>query len=60
MRADSLSLTEEGSQIPQAPQEEFSLSNRDVRGTLCFLSQVEWTPIGPDSKEDPISLQGIK
>ena len=30
--------------FPQAPQEEFSLSSRDVIGTLCFLSQVEWTP----------------
>ena len=28
-----------------------------MRGTLCFLSQVEWTPKGPDSKEGPISLK---
>ena len=35
----------------------FCLSSSDVRGTLCFLSQVEWTPKGPDSKEGPISLQ---
>ena len=60
MIADSLSLTEEVSHFPQATQEEFSLSSRDVRGTLCFLSQVEWTPRGPDSKEGPISLQWLK
>ena len=46
--------------FPQAPQEEFSLSNRCVRGTLCFLSQVEWTPRGLDSKEGRISLQSLK
>ena len=39
---------------------EFSLSNRYVRGTLCFLSQVEWTPRGRDSKEGLISLQWLK
>ena len=31
-----------------------------MRGTLCFLSQVEWTPKGRDSKEGPISLQWRK
>ena len=31
-----------------------------MRGTLCFLSQVEWKPKGPDSKEGPISLQWRK
>ena len=60
MRADSLSLTEEVSHYPQAPQVEFFLSNRCVRGTLCFLSQVEWTARGPDSKEGTISLQWLK
>ena len=30
---------------------EFSLSNRYVKGTLCFLSQVEWTARDPDSKK---------
>ena len=39
---------------------EFSLSNRYVRGTLCFLSQVEWTARDPDSKEGRISIQGLK
>ena len=28
----------------QAPQEQASLSNRYVRGTLSLLPQVEWTP----------------
>ena len=39
---------------------EFSISNRYVRGTLCFLSQVEWTGRDPDSKEGRISLQWLK
>ena len=51
MRADSLSLIEDWANFPPAPQVEFSLSNRYVRGTLCFLSQVEWTVRDPDSKE---------
>ena len=42
-----------------ATQVEFSLSNRYVRGTLCFLSQVEWTARDPDSKEGRISLQWL-
>ena len=46
--------------FPQAPQVEFPLSNRYVRGTLCFLSQVECTVRGPDSKEGRISLQWLK
>ena len=46
--------------FPQAPQEQFSLSSRDVRGTLCFLSQVEWTPSSPDSKEGLISQKWLK
>ena len=39
---------------------EFSLSNRYVRGTLCFLYQVEWTARDPDSKEGRNSLQWLK
>ena len=39
---------------------EFSLSNRYVRGTLCILSQVEWTARDPDSKEGWISMQWLK
>ena len=39
---------------------EFSLTNRYVRGTLSFLSQVEWTPRDPDSKEGRTSLLWLK
>ena len=39
---------------------EFSLSNKYVRGTLCFLSQVEWTARDPDSKEGRISVKWLK
>ena len=46
--------------FPQVRQVEFSLSNRYVRGTLCFLSQLEWTKTGPDSKDGWISLQWLK
>ena len=46
--------------FPQATQVEFSLSNRYMRGMLCFLSQVEWTAGGPDSKEGQIFLQWVK
>ena len=59
MTADSLSLTEEVTQLSQSTSRGFSLSSRDVRGTLCFLSQVEWTLRGPDSKEGPISLSSL-
>ena len=60
MRANSLSLTEEVSQLSKSTSEEFSYSNRYVRGTLCFLPQVERTPTCPDSKEGRISLQWPK
>ena len=60
MRSVSLSLSDEVSQFPQASEEAFSLSSSDVRGTLWFLSQVEWTPKGPESKQGPISLQWRK
>ena len=46
--------------LPPAPQVEFSHSNRYVRGTLCFLSQVKWTARDADSKEGRISLQRLK
>ena len=59
MRSDSLSLTEEVSQLSTSTSEEFSLSSSDVRGTLCFLSQLDWTPKGPDSKEGPIPCSGV-
>ena len=46
-------------QLPQAPQEEFSLRNMYVKGTLCFLLQVKWTLRFPDSKKGRISLQSL-
>ena len=46
--------------FPQAPSEEASLNNRDVRGILTLLPQMEWTPRCPDFKESWISLQWIE
>ena len=44
----------------QAPQEEPSLSNWYVRGTLNLLLHVQWIPRFPDSKEIRISLQWLE
>ena len=60
MRTDSLSLTEEVFQLSTSTSREVSLSSRDVRVTLWFRSQVEWTPRGHDSKEGTISQQWLK
>ena len=55
MRANSLSLTGEVSQLfISTSRGVFPLSY--VRGTLCFLSEVEWILRGPDSKEFQNSL----
>ena len=59
MTADSLSFTEEVRHFPQALQEEFALRNRDVRGTLCFLSQVEWTPRSPHQNKARFPCSGL-
>ena len=45
--------------FPQAPQGEFFLKNMYVRGNLCFLLQVKWTPSCPDAKEAWITLQRL-
>ena len=45
--------------FPQAPQEEFSLSSRNVRGTLCFLSEVEWTPEALTQKKGRFQYSGL-
>ena len=45
--------------FPQAHQEEFSLRNMYVRGTMCFTLQAKWTPRCPDSKEGQNSLQRL-
>ena len=59
MTVDSLSSTEVVSQLCTSTSIGFSLSNMYVRGTLCFLLQVKWTPRCPDSKEGQISLQSL-
>ena len=46
--------------FPQAPQEEPSLSNRYVRGTLNLLPCVQWIPRFRDLKESRVSLQWLK
>ena len=45
--------------IPTTPQEEPSLSNWYVRGTLNLLPHMQWTPRFPDLKESQISLQWL-
>ena len=59
-RADSQDCIKEVSHIPTTPQEEPSLSNRYVRGTLNLLRHVQWTPRIPESKESRISLQWLE
>ena len=44
----------------QAPQEEPSLSNLYVRGTLNLLPNVQWIPRFPDLKESRISWQWLE
>ena len=46
--------------FPQLLQEEPSLSNRYVKGTLNLLPHVQWIPRFPDSKESRISLQWLE
>ena len=59
-RADSQDSIKEVGHIPTTPQEEPSLSNRYVRGTLNFLPHVQWIPRFPESKESRISLQWLE
>ena len=46
--------------FPQAAQEEHSLSNRYVRGTLNLLPHEQWIPRFLNSKESRISLQWLE
>ena len=46
-KADSEDCIEQVGQLSRAPQEEPSLSNRYVRGTLNLLTQGEWIPRFP-------------
>ena len=59
-RADSHDSSKEVGHIPTTPQEEPSLSNRYVRGTLNLLRHVQWIPRLPESKESRISLQWLE
>ena len=59
-RADSQDSIKEVGHIPTTPQEEPSLSNRYVRGTLNLLHLVQWIPRFPESKQSRISLQCLQ
>ena len=59
-RAESLDSIKEVGHIPTTPQEEPSLSNRCVRGTLNLLRHVQWIPRFPESKEGRISLHWLE
>ena len=56
-RADSQDSIKEVGHIPTTPQEEPSLSNRYVRGSLNLLRHVQWIPRFPELKESLISKQ---
>ena len=59
-RADSQDSIKEVGHIPTSPQEETSLSNRYVIGTLKLVHHVQWIPRFPESKESWISLQWLE
>ena len=59
MRADSLSSTEEVSQLSTSSSRGVFPQDYICEGTLCFLLQVKWTPRFPNSKEGRISLQRL-
>ena len=52
--ADCKDSIKELGHIPTTPQEEPSLSNRYVRGTLNLLRHMQWIPRFPESKESQI------
>ena len=58
--ADSQDSIKEVGHIPTTPQEEPSLGNRYVRGTLNLLRHVQWIPRFPESRESRISLQWLE
>ena len=60
MRADSLSSTEEVSQISTSNSRGAFPQEYVCERTLCFRLQVKWNPRCPDSKEGWISLQRLK
>ena len=59
-RADSQDSIKEVGHIPTTPQEEPSLSNRYVRGTLNMLRHMQWVLRFPELKESRISWQWLE
>ena len=59
-RADSQDSLKELGHIPTTPQEEPSLCNRYLTGTLNLLHHVQWMPRFPESNESRISLQWLE
>ena len=59
-RADSQESIKEVGHIPTTPQEEPSLSNRYVKGTLNLLRHMQWITRFPESKQSRISLQWLE
>ena len=57
---DSQDSIKDVGHIPTTPQEEPSLSNRYVRGTLNLLRHLQWIRRFPESKESRISLQWLE
>ena len=59
-RADYQDSIKEVGHIPTTPQEDPSLSDRYVRGTLNLLRHVQWIPRFPESKESRIFLHWLE
>ena len=59
-RADCQDSIKEVGHIPSTPEEEPSLSNWYVRGTLNLLRHVQWIPKFPESIDSRISLQWLE
>ena len=58
--ADSQDSIKKEGHIPTTPQEEPSLNNPYVRGTLNLLRHLQWIPRFPELKESLITLQWLE
>ena len=58
--SDSQDSIKQVGHIPTTPQEEPSVSNQYLRGTLNLLRNVQWIPRFPEPKESRISLQWLE
>ena len=58
-RADSQDSIKDAGHIPTTPQEEPSVSNRYLRGTLNLLRHVQWIPRFPESKKVGFPCNGL-